>query len=313
MNPQDLQGLFNYQLAVQAIDNLISRYGWPGGTLFTLVVALFVASLVWVWVREKFDTWAFWILFLRLFLASAILTQWKTLFFTLDSACDSATTLFGFSQPAQEIANLLLNQFSNWDSITWNILSLLTGGILFEVLGLFLALIAFAMYGLNIVGAHFTTLLLYAVGPFFVALWVFDPLQDLMMRFVRFYLTIKVWLLLNNLLLYILDASLASNLSTLFGQEQGAALSDAYLLFLIVGLGACFPMARGLVGGAGNLLASGSMVPGVAAAAGGAALTVGGMAAGAAIAGPAGAGIGGGVGGAAGKAGGTAVNPPGRQ
>lgn len=313
MNPQSLQQLFNYQLAVQAIDNLISRYGWPGGTLFTLVVALFVTSLVWVWVREKFDTWAFWTLFLRLFVAAAILTQWKYLFFTLDDACATPVGLFGFSQPAQEISNLLLNQWANWDSLSWSLLSIMTGGMVFQVIGLLLALLAFAMYGLNLVGSYFTTLLLYAVGPFFVALWVFEPLHDVLMRYVRFYLTIKVWLLLNNLFLYILDASVASNLGTIFGQQNGAILADAYLLFLIVGLAACFPMARGLVGGAGSLLASGTAVPGVAAAAGGAALAVGGMAAGAAVGGPAGAGVGGGIGGSAGKAGGSAINPPGRQ
>jgi type IV secretory pathway VirB6-like protein len=277
--------------------------------LGALTVSLFLISLMWVWVKNKFDTWSFWELFLRLFIVSAGLASWHTAFVFVDGAMANITTLFGHLDPNTQIADILMTPFANVTSMTLSLLQIGTAAPLFQLVGLLLFFMAWAMYNLNVAGAFFTTALLYMLGPMFLACFVFDPLHDLWMRWVRFYLTVKVWMLVLNAFIYLVDTFMAANMSTDWGQVNASLLADCYLFFLVVGFGASFPIARGLVGGAGTVLGSGNIVPGVAAAAAGTALAVGGLAAGGALAGPVGAAAGAAAGGGIGKAGSSALAP----
>ncbi|MFZ5984118.1 MAG: hypothetical protein ACOYXN_07120 [Acidobacteriota bacterium] len=312
MNPTQtpLNTLFNYQGGMAALDALVGTFGTAvSGPLGSLTVSLFLVSLLWVWVKNKFDTWSFWELFLRLFVAAAGLASWHTVFFFVDDGLSQVTTLFGHADPNTQIMDILLIPFANLTSTTFSILQIGSSAPVFQLLGLLLFFIAWAMYNLNVVGAFFTTMLLYLIGPIFLATFVFEPLHDVWMRWVRFYLTVKVWMLVLNAFIYMVDTFLAANMATDWGQVNASLLADCYLFFLIVGFGASFPIARGLVGGAGTVLGSGAMVPGVAAAAAGTALAVGGLAAGGAIGGPAGATAGAAAGGGVGKAGASALAP----
>ena len=305
-----LNALFNYQLGQSAIDALVSTFGTAvSGPLGSLTISLFLASLLWVWVKNKFDTWSFWELFLRLFITAAGLAVWHSIFFMVDDAMGSIATLFGHVDPNTQIADILLTPFANITSVTFSLLQIGSCAPLFQLIGLILFFIAWAMYNLNAAGAFFSTMLLYMIGPIFLACFVFEPLHDLWMRWVRFYLTIKVWMLVMNAFIYMVDTFMAASMTTDWSQANSALLADCYLFFLIVGFGASFPIARGLVGGAGTVLGSGSFVPGVAAAAAGTALAVGGLATGAAIGGPVGATAGAAAGGGVGKAGSSALAP----
>ncbi len=312
MNPTQtpLNAIFNYQGGMAALDALLGTFGTAvSGPLGSLTVSLFLVSLLWVWVKNKFDTWSFWELFLRLFITAAGLASWHTVFFFVDDGLSQVTTLFGHVDPNTQIMDILLTPFANITSVTFSLLQIGSSAPVFQLIGLILFFIAWAMYNLNVVGAFFTTMLLYLIGPLFLASFVFEPLHDIWMRWVRFYLTIKVWMLVLNAFIYMVDTFMAANMSTDWGQINATLLADCYLFFLIVGFGASFPIARGLVGGAGTVLGSGSMVPGVAAAAAGTALAVGGLAAGGAIGGPVGATAGAAAGGGMGKAGGSALAP----
>ncbi len=312
MNPTmtPLNAIFNYQGGMATLDALMSTFGTAiSGPLGSLTVSLFLASLLWVWVKNKFDTWSFWELFLRLFITAAGLAAWHSVFFFVDGGMNQIVTLFGHVDPNTQIADILLTPFANLTSTTFSLLQIGTSAPLFQLLGLLLFFIAWAMYNLNVVGAFFTTMLLYLIGPVFLACFVFEPLHDVWMRWVRFYLTVKVWMLVLNAFIYMVDTFMATSMTTDWGQVNASLLADSYLFFLIVGFGASFPIARGLVGGAGTVLGSGAMVPGVAAAAAGTALAVGGLAVGSAIGGPVGATAGAAAGGGMGKAGSSALAP----
>ncbi|MFZ5984469.1 MAG: hypothetical protein ACOYXN_08900 [Acidobacteriota bacterium] len=312
MNPTQtpLNAIFNYQGGMAALDALLGTFGTAvSGPLGSLTVSLFLVSLLWVWVKNKFDTWSFWELFLRLFITAAGLATWHSIFFFVDGGLNQIATLFGHVDPNIQIADILLTPFANLTSTTFSLLQIGTAAPVFQLIGLVLFFIAWAMYNLNIVGAFFTTMLLYLIGPIFLATFVFEPLHDIWMRWVRFYLTVKVWMLVLNAFIYMVDTFMAANMTTDWGQVNASLLADCYLFFLVVGFGASFPIARGLVGGAGTVLGSGAMVPGVAAAAAGTALAVGGLAVGGAIGGPAGATAGAAAGGGVGKAGGSALAP----
>jgi type IV secretory pathway VirB6-like protein len=305
-----LNALFNYQLGQAAIDALVSTFGTAvSGPLGAITVSLFLISLLWVWVKNKFDTWSFWELFLRLFITAAGLSVWHSIFFFVDDSLGYVATLFGHVDPNTQIADILLTPFANITSVTFSLLQIGSCAPLFQLIGLILFFIAWAMYNLNVVGAFFTTMLLYMIGPIFLACFVFEPLHDVWMRWVRFYLTVKVWMLVMNAFIYMVDTFMAANMSTDWGQVNAGLFADCYLFFLIVGFGASFPIARGLIGGAGTVLGSGSFVPGVAAAAAGTALAVGGLAVGGTIGGPVGATAGAAAGGGLGKAGSSALAP----
>jgi hypothetical protein len=290
LNPDDvpLWSLFNFQTGQGALEALVSSFGTAtSGPLGSLTIALFLASLMWVWVKSKFDTWSFWELFLRLFITAAGLAVWSSLFFSLDSALTSVTTLFGHVNPNTQIADILLTPFLNFQPI-FGIAQLLSTSGVYTLLCIILYAIAWAMYNINVVGQFFTTMLLYVCGPLFLACFVFEPLHDLWMRWVRFYLTVKVWMLMMNAFIYIVDTFLAANMTSMWAQTVSPLLAICYLALLILGFTASFPIARGLVGGGAQVIASGNFIPSAAAGAAGAAAIAGGVAITAATGNPAG-------------------------
>ena len=305
-----LSALFNFQAGQGALSALVGTFGTAvSGPLGSLTLGLFLTSLLWVWVKNKFDTWSFWELFLRLFIAAAGLAVWQHVFFFVDDGLAQVVTLFGHADPNTQILDILLTPFANITSLTFSLLQIGGCAPIFQLIGLVFFAIAWAMYNLNVVGAFFSTMLLYLIGPLFLACFVFEPLHDLWMRWVRFYLTVKVWMLVLNAFIYMVDTFMATAMTTDWSQANAALLADCYLFFLVVGFGASFPIARGLVGGAGTVLASGSFVPAAAGAAAGTGLAVGGLAVGAAVGGPVGATAGAAAGGGAGKAAGSVLAP----
>lgn len=303
-----LEQLFNFGLVKQALENLVSTYGTPAsGPLGSIFVSFFLISLTWVWVKNKFDTWSPWDVFLRTFIAAAGLVTWNTVFWTVDGAAASVVGLFGHLNPDAAITNILTSPYAaSFTSLMSSAILILTP--IATLIQLALYLTVEAVYNLNLLGAYFTTLLLYLLGPFFLTFYAFDPLQDLWMKYVRFYLTIKVWILVQNAFLYMVETALAGNLTSLAGQLTAPLLSISYLFFLLIGLAACFPIARALTGGAAQALGSGSFVPGMVGAGVVAGTTVAGMAAGSA-AGPAGTVAGGAVGASAGGLGRKVITP----
>ncbi len=319
MNPaQDFLAFFNFDQVWPALEQFRSRLGSPtSGTLGAMLITFFMISLVWGWVKNKFDTWVFWDLFLRLFVVAAGILAWHTVFVMVDSSMNWLATAGNTLDPYGNFTDLLFTPFDNLviGGNAWGAFSAILPGvaIMGAIEGL-LEILVIAAFCLSVLGQHILVLVLYCLGPFFLVTWLFDPLSDLWMRWVRAYVTLKLWLMIIYISLFVLAATATGQqLNSAFSAAQSLVLPFVYLIFLLILIGASFPLARALVGAAISPAVSGSMVPGMAAVAGGAVLTAGGMAAGAAVGGPVGAGVGGGIGGAAGKAGGTAINPPGRQ
>ena len=303
-----LADLLNFGLVKQALENLVSAYGTPAsGPIGALFVSFFLITILWVWVKNRFDTWSLWDVFLRTFIAAAGLVSWNSVFWLVDGAAGHTASLFGNINPNETIANILITPYyTSFESLMGSAVLILTPFATLIQLALFLTVEA--VYNLNLLGAYFTTLLLYLLGPFFLAFYVFEPLQDLWMKYVRFYLTVKVWVLVQNVFLYMIETALAGNVSTLAGQLAAPLLSISYLFFLLIGLAACFPIARALTGGAAQALGSGSFVPGMVGAGVVAGATVAGMAVGSA-AGPAGTIAGGTAGASAGGLGRKVITP----
>jgi hypothetical protein len=290
VNPDDvpLWSLFNFQTGQDALAALVSTFGTAtSGPLGSLTIALFLASLMWVWVKSKFDTWSFWELFLRLAITASGLAVWTSLFFMLDGALNSVATLFGNVNPNTQIADILLTPFLNFQPI-FGLAQLLSTSGIYTLLCIILYAVAWAMYNINVVGQFFTTMLLYVSGPLFLSCFVFEPLHDLWMRWVRFYLTVKVWMLMMNAFIYIVDTFLAANMTSMWAQTVSPLLAICYLALLILGFTASFPIARGLVGGGAQVIATGNFLPSAVTGAAGAAALAGGVAVTAATGSPAG-------------------------
>jgi type IV secretory pathway VirB6-like protein len=308
-----LSSLFDFSAGGAAMRQVVANLGTAvSGPLGSITLSLFLVNLMWVWVKNKFDTWSFWDLFLRLIIVAAGLSTWTQIFMFVDEALDSVTTLFGTIQPQTLLNNVLLTPYASIFATT-NFLtfwSIFAGAPLLLALSVLLYFLAWAIYNIDVVGANFALALLYVLGPLFLTCFVFDPLQDLWTHWLRFYLTIKAWILVLNVFLFVVSSFMIQP----FGATwlDAALLSNTYLLFLIAGFLATLPVARALVGGAAHTFVSGNFLPGAAAAAAGTAMTVGGVVAGTLIAGPVGAAVGGAVGSGAGtltKAGASAVAP----
>ncbi|MGA9753264.1 MAG: hypothetical protein WBS54_15900 [Acidobacteriota bacterium] len=297
MEPTFLSSLFDYTAGGTALGQVVASLGTAvSGPLGSITLSLFLVSLMWGWVKSRFETWTFWDLFLRLIIVAAGLSTWTQIFMFVDGALDSVTTLFGTIHPGTLIKAVLLTPYANVLSPGTNVLSfwsIFTGGPLFLGLSLLLYFLAWAIYNIDVVGAIFGLSLLYVLGPLFLACLVFDPLRDLWMHWLRFYLTVKAWILVLNVFLFMVSSFMIQPFTASWSGTQAALLADTYLLFLIAGFLAAFPVARALVGGAGHLFVSGGFLPGAAAGAGGAVVTAGGVGAGALIGGPAGAAVGG--------------------
>ena len=316
MEPTFLSSLFDFSAGGTAMGQVVASMGTAvSGPLGSITLSLFLVSLMWAWVKNKFDTWSFWDLFLRLIIVAAGLSTWTQIFMFVDDALDSVTTLFGTIQPQTLIKGVLLTPYTNVLANSSNVLSfwsIFTGAPLLLGLSILLYFLAWAIYNIDVVGAIFGLALLYVLGPLFLACFVFDPLHDLWMHWLRFYLTIKTWILVLNVFLFIVSSCMIQPFTATWSDDHAALLANTYLLFLIAGFLATFPVARALVGGAGHTFVSGNFLPGAAAAAGGTAMTAGGVVAGTLIAGPAGAAVGGAAGSGAAtltKAGASAVAP----
>lgn len=312
----DVIGLFHLDQAWPAIEQLRNNLGTAtSGPLGSLVISFFLISLLWCWVKNKFDTWSFWDLFLRLFMVAAGILCWHTLFAMLDQSMDWLATGGGNIDPYQAIYNLIYQPFTNLviAGHAWGDLSGLsmTDIALIPLIAIegFLEILVIAAFCLTVISQQLLTMLLYCIGPIFLACWLFDPLADLWMRWVRSYLTVKAWMMVIYFSLFILSNSLSpTDLLNAFSAAQSWTLPSIYLLVFLLFIVASFPIARGLIGGAVTPAFSGAIVPGVAAAAGGAVLTAAGMAIGSA-AGPVGTAVGGAVGRGAGNAAGVSVAP----
>ncbi|MEJ2368900.1 MAG: hypothetical protein P8Z49_11280, partial [Acidobacteriota bacterium] len=210
------------------------------------------------------------------------------------------------------IVEILTAPFADISTIKVSLLGLMTAGPLFHLVGLLLFLLTWAMYNVDIAGAFFSTMLLYVLGPIFLACFVFEPLHDLWMRWVRFYLTIKVWMLVLNAFVWMVDAFANGTFTSRWSDFQSALLIDCYLFFLFIGFAAAFPVARALVGGAATSLVSSGFLSGLAGAGLGAGAALGGVAIGAA-AGPGGAAVGRAFGSAAGGVTKHVLTPPKRE
>ncbi|MGC8854668.1 MAG: type IV secretion system protein [Halothiobacillaceae bacterium] len=316
MEPTFLSSLFDFAAGGMALRQVVASLGTAvSGMLGSITLSLFLVSLMWGWVRSRFETWTFWDLFLRLIIVAAGLSTWTDIFMFVDEALDSVTTLSGTIHPQTLIRDVLLTPYTNVLSPGTNVLSfwsIFAGGPFFMALSLLLYFLAWAMYNIDVVGAIFGLALLYVLGPLFLACFVFDPLRDLWMHWLRFYLTIKAWVLVLNVFLFLVSSFMIQPFTASWSGTQAAIMADTYLLFLIVGFIGALPVARALVGGAGHVFVSGNFLPGAAAGAAGAVATAGGVAAGALIGGPAGAAVGGAAGSGAAafaKAGASAAAP----
>lgn len=307
---QDILSLFSFDQAWSGLQQFKNSLGTAtSGPLGELVISLFLISLLWTWVKNKFDTWSFWDLFLRLFMVAAGILSWDSLFRMINSVMNWLANGAGLFNPYQCFYNLVYLPFNNLtvDGIAWGAFMQVDfyhpGLMILAGIEGFLTLLIVAIYAFSVVAQELTTMLLYAIGPLFLCCWLMDAITDLWQRWVRSFLTIKVWLLVMNFTLFIYSNAVSTNtLNGTFSQAQTWILPAAYLLLLIVSLGAAYPIARGLVGGHATPFFSGGGVTSAAGAAIGAAGMAAGMAIGAATGGPAGAGAGAGAGAAAGRA-----------
>jgi hypothetical protein len=314
----DLIALFHLDQGWPALQEFRRSLGTAtSGHLGAIVLSFFLISLFWGWVKNKFDAWPFWDLFLRLFLVAAGLFSWDALFKLVDDDMNWLATGGTLIEPYSLFANVCA-PFNNlvvegyvFGQIAGDLFNF--GALLLQAIESFLVMLVTAAFSLSVIAQQILTMILYCFGPFFLTTWIFDPLSDLWMRWVRNYITVKLWLAVMYFSLFVLSLSIdTSSLHDIFSASTWM-LPASYLIVLLLLICASYPLAKALVGGAVTPAFSGAMVPGIASATVSTVATVGGIAAGTAIAGPAGAAIGGSAGGAAGKAGGTAVNPPGRQ
>lgn len=313
----DVLALFNLNQAWPAIERFRDSLGTAtSGPLGALVVSFFLISLLWTWVKNKFDTWSFWDLFLRLFIVAAGIAAWHPLFVMIDRSMDWLATGAGHFNPYEDFHNLVYVPFDHltikgyaWGAFggidIWN-----AGQIALAAIEGVLELLVLGAFTLSILAQALTTMLLYCLGPLFLSCLLFDPLADLWMRWVRSYLTIKVWTLVMYFTLFILSSAVSGSvLKNAFSTAQVWTLPALYLLLFLVCLCASFPIARGLIGGAVSPAFSGALFPAVAAGAATAALAVSGTVVGGSIGGPVGAAAGATLGGGAGKVGGGVVAP----
>ena len=146
-------------------------------------------------------------------------------------------------------------------------------------------------------------MLLYLIGPIFLACFVFRTPARPLDALGPLYLHKKGLDARPERLHHMVDTFMAANTSTDWGQVNATLLADCYLFFLIVGFGASFPIARPggrrgdgprlrKHGAGGGCRRGGDRTP-----------AIGGLAAGGAIGGPVGATAGTAAGGGVGKAG----------
>jgi|GEM_PF-3145763 len=313
----DILALFNLDQAWPAIEQFRNNLGTAtSGPLGAMVICFFLISLLWSWLRNKFDTWSFWDLFLRLFVVAAGILCWHPLFVMVDQSMDWLATGAGNINPYESFYNLVYLPFDQltiqgyaWGAFggidVWH-----AGQLVLAAIEGLLEILVIGAFTLSILAQHITIMLLYCVGPLFLTCLLFDPLSDLWMRWVRSYLTIKVWVLVMYFTLFILSNAVSGSIvKNTFTTAQTWTLPALYLLLFLICLCASFPIARGLIGGAVAPAFSGAMVPVVAAGAATAVLGVAGTVAGGSLGGPMGAAAGGTLGGGAGRVGGGVVAP----
>ena len=249
--------LFNIPQGWAALRQFQSGLGTAtSGPLGTMVLSFFVLSLTWTWVRHRFDTWSMWDVFLRLFITAAGIAAWDTLFWPINDSLSWLATGMGQIDPCQCFYDVALKPFLNLtiNGVTWGdflTLSIFSGGLLLMALLQFILQgLTIAIFSLSVLAQQFTIMFLYLIGPLFLACYVFDPLQDLWMRWVRFFLTIKVWSLVMNFTLFLYSSALSAAAADGSGFTTNLALSFDFLLLIIFSLCASLPIARALVGGA---------------------------------------------------------------
>jgi hypothetical protein len=313
----DILALFSLDQAWPAIERFRDSLGTAtSGPLGALVISFFLISLMWSWLKNKFDTWSFWDLFLRLFIVAAGILAWHPLFVMVDQSMDWLSTGAGAINPYEDFYNLIYLPFDQltiqgyaWGAFggidIWH-----AGQLVLAAIEGLLEIMVIGTFTFSILAQHITTMLLYCVGPLFLTCLLFDPLSDLWMRWVRSYLTIKVWALVMYFTLFILSNAVSGpTIKNTFTTAQTWTLPALYLLLFLISLCASFPIARGLIGGAVTPGFSGALVPAVAAGAATAVLGVAGTVVGGGIGGPIGASAGSVLGGGAGKVGGGVVAP----
>lgn len=310
MNPADIFQIFNFNAVWTSLDQFEHQLGTAtSGPLGAMVLAFFIVSLTWAWLKNRFDTWSFWELFLRLFIVVIGLASWHSAFAAVDQALywlangggifDSYNDLYTLAgAPFQSLTffGIPVGGFGWIAALAVNpFLALLVGAI-----GI-LDILVIAAYAISIIIQQIMVIFLYAIGPLFLVCYAFEPLSDLWMRWVRAYLSIRVWTLMIHFFLFALATAInTTTITNTFTSPNGFLLAIVYLLILLFAITSAYPLSRALIGSQIQPIASASLVPSVASAAATGALVVAGMAVGSA-GGPAGASAGGATGGGAGK------------
>jgi hypothetical protein len=255
--------------------------------------------------------------FLKMIIVSAGLVAWTPIFKAVDAGMVWLTNGGGLFNNADNFYELARAPFIGLtiQGATFGIFSFAGLGITdiatiipLSICGL-LELLVIASYYVSLIVQQLMVMFFYMVGPLFLVCYVFDPLGDLWMRWVKSYLTVRIWTLVINVFLFILaNAIHSADLAGKLSAAQTFTLPALYLLILLLIISVSYPIARGLVGGTVAPFMSGSLVPAMAGAGVVAAATVAGMAVGS-VAGPGGTAIGGAAGGTAGGLGKKVITP----